>query len=282
MDSLSEFMSTGSDCEQLLKAGLYSLISYSRNVMGMVTAVASLENDTFSNGLRFRKSADFQFFHPKPNRKRQTEYESDNEKRFTNWAKKSGIITQPEHSETFKIRSKRQNDMVKKCQKPKEQEKPKWDVLGVVGSIKLTFFGKLLDSKDNNNVPPPQNNDETCKEGHNHDEIGQIGKVEENSLFDLVKSTLASVEESCEGAAFLVVFSGGCLSDVSNSNSPLVQGVKHVVENTDENRTLILITGSCPEGKQGCAKTSPSNDLIPVYVKGFYHFGSRSKFLFLF
>lgn len=44
----------------------------------------------------------------------------------------------------------------------------------------------------------------------------------------------------------MVVF-GGDLSEVSNWESPLIQTIKHVMENTDPNSTLLVLTGYCPE-----------------------------------
>lgn len=65
-------------------------------------------------------------------------------------------------------------------------------------------------------------------------------------LFETVKTTLTALQEEQEEPLLMTVF-GGHLSEVTNCESPLIQSIKHVIENTDPNSTLIVLTGYCPE-----------------------------------
>ncbi|EFA09435.2 hypothetical protein TcasGA2_TC010647 [Tribolium castaneum] len=246
--------SQGNDCEELLKTGIYSLISFCRNTMGMTTAVASVDNDTFSDGLRFRKSTsedlEIRFHHPRNIRSRLGG--SPNQKNRP----ESHLITQPEHTEVFKIRSKREfhiDNNNNQGMTPVDENDPNFDIFGIMANIKLTFFGKLFDQDTPANKKPIaqlQNN-----------VMNQIGKVTENSLFDLVKETLNNVQDCRNG--FLMIVIGGCLKDVSDIYSPLMQSVKHIVENTDPQNTLIVLTGQCPGGENNNQQFT-----IPVYTRG--------------
>lgn len=73
----------------------------------------------------------------------------------------------------------------------------------------------------------------------------------------------------------MVIF-GGHFNEISHKHSPLVQSLKHVMESTDPEKTLLILTGTCPE-KQGAPgdvvviKEGEGNHLlnaIPVFVKG--------------
>ncbi|XP_068896700.1 uncharacterized protein [Tenebrio molitor] len=248
-DSLATFTGQGSDCKQLLKTGIYSLISYCRNVLGMTTAIASQENDTFSNALRFKKASEdreVRYYHPKTLKGR------------LGLREKPRLITNPEHTEVFKIRSKRECHF-DDGQNPSSEEPPKWDVFGISASIKLTFFGKLFeDAKtQEKTVPSPETSQKQ--------DLDQLGHVSENCLFDLVKETLSNVQEGCNNG-FLMIVLGGCLKEICDIYSTLMQSVKHVVENTDERNTLIVVTGSCPPIDQ--ATPEEQQCLIPVYMRG--------------
>ncbi|XP_044271309.1 uncharacterized protein LOC123015575 [Tribolium madens] len=246
--------SQGNDCEELLKTGIYSLISFCRNTMGMTTAVASVDNDTFSDGLRFRKSTsedlEIRYHHPRNIRSRFGV--SSNQKIQPD----SHLITQPEHTEVFRIRSKREFHIDNNNQgmTPVDENDPNFDIFGIMANIKLTFFGKLFDQEKPANQKPIaqlQNN-----------VMNQIGKVSENSLFDLVKETLNNVQDCQNG--FLMIVIGGCLKDISDIYSPLMQSVKHIVENTDPQSTLIVLTGQCPAGENN----NNQEFTIPVYTRG--------------
>ncbi|XP_063907678.1 uncharacterized protein LOC135125874 [Zophobas morio] len=252
-ESANSYSSLESDCKQLLKTGIYALISYCRNVMGMTTAIASVQNDSFSNGLRFKKSTsedlEIRYHHP---RSLKTRFNPINQIRS-----QSNVITQPEHTEVFKIRSKRQTPLEEiPSFQGDEDTTPKWDVFGIMANIKLTFFGKLFEDEKN-----PENGGAQSTKNQLMD---QLGKVSENSLFDLVKETLCNVQEGAENG-FLMIIIGGCLHEICDIYSSLMQSIKHVVENTDERDTLIVVTGSCPlvDGTN-----TDDTQLIPVYIRG--------------
>lgn len=216
--------------------------------MGMTTAVASVENDTFSNGLRFKKSTsedlEIRFHLPRKMRRR-----------FRNRQFNPHLITQPEHTEVFQIRSKRQFHVNNHEEEgPTDENDQNWDIFGLKANIKLTFFGKLFDQEQQNQKP--------AKLQKNF--MNQLGQVAENSLFDLVKETLSSVQDNQNG--FLMIILGGCLKEIADAYSPLMQSVKHVIENTNPQNTLIVLTGQCPTAiKEG---TEQDQFLIPVYIRG--------------
>ncbi|RZC04988.1 hypothetical protein BDFB_010571 [Asbolus verrucosus] len=259
-DNGAQYTSLDSDCKQLLKASIFSLISYCRNVLGMTTAIAALENDTFSNGLRFKRSSleDLEILYNHPRTKRNREfYDTLPEHHRNQLRNRYRFITKPEHTEVFKIRSKRQNHIEEPINEP--EVPPKWDLLGVLSaSIKLTFFGKLLEKEkeENPQLAVAQAEQGQIIGGPNHD----FG----NSLFNLVKESLANVE-GCPSGFLMIVF-GGCLKEIYDPYTDLMQSIKHVIENTDEKKTLIVVTGSCPIVDR--ALTDENELSIPVYVKG--------------
>lgn len=92
--------------------------------MGMTTAIASVENTTLTNNLRFKRSSDdfeIQYRHPKKR-------------------KQSHFITVPEHTEIFKIRAKRQPRLL-----PTEEPEKHLNTPGLVmGTLQLTFLENCL------------------------------------------------------------------------------------------------------------------------------------------
>lgn len=86
----------------------------------------------------------------------------------------------------------------------------------------------------------------------------------ETSLFDLVKDTLYSVQDSSDDG-FLIIVLGGLLNEISDPYSNLMQSVKHVVENTNDKNTLVVVTGLCPDIDN---LYNGRYEMIPVYVKG--------------
>lgn len=104
--------------------------------------------------------------------------------------------------------------------------------------------------------------------------VNLIGRVQEPSMFELVKRTLRQLEiHKTNNNGFLLTFFGGNICDIRNPRSDLMQSIKHVLENCDKENTLAVLTGSCPkDGRIG-------NDEIasmPLYVRG------RSRFLSIF
>lgn len=97
-----------------------------------------------------------------------------------------------------------------------------------------------------------------------------FGRIRQPGLFEVVQKTLYTVINSSE-TGFLMIIIGGNLSDISSSYSPLVQSIKHVAENTDEESTLIVLTGTCPNSPDSKVKL-PCEELnrrnLPLFATG--------------
>lgn len=92
-----------------------------------------------------------------------------------------------------------------------------------------------------------------------------LGRVQEPSMFELVRRTLREVQNHKSDNGFLMTFFGGNICDIKNPRSDLMQSIKHVLENSDEKNTLTVLTGSCPkEGRIG----NDEGGEIPLYVRG--------------
>lgn len=103
------------------------------------------------------------------------------------------------------------------------------------------------------------------------DLLKQIGEFRKDSgLFQTVRSTLTTIQETSE--PFLMIIFGGRLSEIRDKQSPLIQTVKYVVETTEPETTLIVLTGSCPESDGNLVVIKEMKDykntLIPVFTKG--------------
>ncbi|KAJ8984010.1 hypothetical protein NQ317_006865 [Molorchus minor] len=166
------------------------------------------------------------------------------------------IITNPEHTEVFNIRVKRNSDNIEEKPEeivnvPLERDSPgtPWDILNFMGQVRYSFFGKLFEDQDKNRRIEEEN--------HIPQEVSNTN--EDPGLFDTVTSTLSSLQQA-PGETFLMVVFGGHLSEISNPRSPLVQSVKHVTENTDPESTLVVLTGTCSV-RIGEGGMETSNDL---------------------
>lgn len=93
--------------------------------------------------------------------------------------------------------------------------------------------------------------------------INLIGQVKEPSMFELVRRTLRQVEQK-DSNGYLMTIMGGDLCQIREPRSDLVQSIKHVLENSCPDDTLVAVTGSCPT--DGKAETDV--DEMPLYVKG--------------
>lgn len=92
-----------------------------------------------------------------------------------------------------------------------------------------------------------------------------LGRVQEPSMFELVRRTLRQLQIHRSNNGFLVTFFGGNICDLKNKRSDLMRSIKHVLENSDEQNTLAVLTGSCPkDGRIG----SDEETEMPLYVKG--------------
>lgn len=89
-------------------------------------------------------------------------------------------------------------------------------------------------------------------------------------LFQTVKSTLSTLQETPE--SFVMIVFGGHLSEISDHHSPLVQSLKHVMEQTVPETTLVVLTGSCPDSEDNVVIVKENvdckNPTIPVFAKG--------------
>lgn len=90
-----------------------------------------------------------------------------------------------------------------------------------------------------------------------------LGCVQQPSMYELVRRTLRELEQEDKG--YLVTFFGGNMCDLKDPRSDLVQSIKHVLENSDEQNTLAVLTGSCP--KDGRIGTDEGIQM-PLYAKG--------------
>lgn len=84
-------------------------------------------------------------------------------------------------------------------------------------------------------------------------------------MFELVRRTLRQLEIHKSDNGFLVTFFGGKLCDIRNRRSDLMRSIKHVLERSDDDNTLAVLTGSCPRnGRIGIDEATE----MPLYVRG--------------
>ncbi|GLV32350.1 Muscle-specific protein 300 kDa [Carabus blaptoides fortunei] len=100
-----------------------------------------------------------------------------------------------------------------------------------------------------------------------------VGTVRVRPMFDLVRGTLQNLQTQTENhkdqtPGYLMVVLGGNLSEVADPFSDLVQSVKYVLENTDQDR-LILVTCLCPDEFSCNMKREDRTILVPYYATGF-------------
>lgn len=165
------------------------------------------------------------------------------------------LITSPKHTEIFNIRVKRSqhsrenegknnNKNMRKSYvtSGKRNTKPTWDVLDIMKHVRFSFLGTFLE----NNV------DQRKDDAADLADVSKLGKEKlDPGLFSLVKSTLCALLEPPESGFLMVIF-GGHLQTVADRNSALTQSIKHVIENTDPNKTLIIVTGPKSEVLSEC------------------------------
>lgn len=95
--------------------------------------------------------------------------------------------------------------------------------------------------------------------------LNLLGRVQEPSMFELVKRTLRQLQLQNSDKGYLITFFGGNLCDMRNPRSDLMQSMKHLLENSDKANTLAVLTGSCP--RNGRIENDEENE-IPLYVRG--------------
>lgn len=105
----------------------------------------------------------------------------------------------------------------------------------------------------------------------NKEILDQIGhRKQDPGLFDTVKNTLTTLQQTSE--RFLMVISGGYLSEIRDKHSPLIQSIKYVMETTIPETTLVILTGSCPASTDNVVVIKENvdckNPTIPVFTKG--------------
>ncbi|KAK9890582.1 hypothetical protein WA026_011952 [Henosepilachna vigintioctopunctata] len=305
-------------CYRRLQEGLMSLLNYAQNELGMVTALGSLSNNSFSNSIRYgnteiqmndrietneeeRKPESAPLEANKPSRHNEelfvdTNYPSLSSAEEEQYRKipllnvfpkdspppfyvftgeeerikrsQGPYVEGPEHTEVFKIRTKR--DMP--VSKPQEisdatylNQEPKvktiFDIMDILSNLQRSLFGNMLqDDSDmfmrERDSCPMQNN--------------MFKKIRQPGLFEVVQKTLYSVINASD-SGFLMVIVGGNLSDVSSAYSPLVQSIKHISENTDEDSTLIVLTATCPNSPEARVKLSCeelNKQSLPLFAVG--------------
>lgn len=94
-----------------------------------------------------------------------------------------------------------------------------------------------------------------------------IGQIREPTLFELVKRTLRQASSHSPNGYIMTVM-GGNISDVDDPYSDLMQAAKFVVENTDDKKTLIIISGTCSDGNSLGIRETTQSEGIPVYARG--------------
>ncbi|XP_050315066.1 uncharacterized protein LOC126749418 [Anthonomus grandis grandis] len=254
-------------CKDYLKNSLLTLTKYCHTVMKMKTAIASVSSKEMTNDVQEPEGP---YHVPKIHMDEPRSKRSEAKANEANRKGAVGIITGANrHTEIFEIRL-RKRDAKEEDPKPveivvegevpeKTSTEKSWDVLDVMKHVRYSFLGNMLKDTLKNDMKADQDD---------FADIEHIGKQKEDAgLFGMVKSTLEVLTAPPESPFLLVVF-GGHLSALSNKQSPIFSSIKHVVEMTDMNNTLIAVTGSCSEHltedieKEDCAFT------IPLYAKG--------------
>ncbi|XP_057659211.1 uncharacterized protein LOC130895724 [Diorhabda carinulata] len=248
-------------CKELLERSLESLVRFSENALGMKTAVVKTECHHFvaasSNNNQYENS--FQYDQTP------TSYKAKRKKINEN---NGNLILSPEHTEVFKIRVKRNISGGEEFQNPENRKAKKsdWDVLDIMSHVRFSFFGNLFDNEKK--MLSEEENDVLTNLNENYPDL--------SSLFETVRSTLDNLQETpCNG--FLMVVFGGHLHEISDIHSPLTQSLKHVIEVTDPENTLIVVTSACPEIKRNehniieikeGVKMVQNLTMLPVYARG--------------
>ncbi|XP_044754285.1 uncharacterized protein LOC123313459 [Coccinella septempunctata] len=313
-------------CYARLQEAIMSLLNFAQNSLGMVTALGSLSNHSFSNSIRFGNteinindhydadagqheehtddSLKEKISHALdvgPGTSNETGQEDGNpdgipDKEEKNYEKvpllnvfpkdsppplfaftdaeerrkrsEGPYVLEPEHREVFKIKTKRQVTL----DKPKEISDATYlnreskvntifDIMDIMRNMQKSLFGTML--QDESDSYP--HDGESCPFPHNI-----LGRIRQPGLFEVVQKTLYTVINSSD-TGFLMIIIGGNLSDISSSYTPLVQSIKHVAENTDEESTLIVLTGTCPNSpdsrvKLACEELNKRN--LPLFATG--------------
>ncbi|CAG9862306.1 unnamed protein product [Phyllotreta striolata] len=254
-------------CQKNLQESLESLTHFCKNAIGVNVALVNI------NGSITEGDKPFTFNSKSKRNRKQKKNKISNAK-----TPPIDIVLSPQHTEVFKIRVKRKatekdnkkNDIEheKFIGEPVANTKDRhpWDVLDVWSHVRFSFFGKLLEDEKKANLAKQENQilpDESSR------------KRIDPGLFQTVQTALGSLQANSE--AFLLIVFGGRLQEISEKYSPLVQTLKHIIENTDPENTIIVLTGNCLEYKN-CnngvveinenVKESRKLRKIPVYAKG--------------
>lgn len=90
------------------------------------------------------------------------------------------------------------------------------------------------------------------------------------TMLDLVKMTLNQSSEATNG--FLLLFMGESMSELLDPNSDLGQSLQYVLDNVNENKTLVIVSGSCPkvtkQQENEDMELEENTNLVPMYVIG--------------
>ncbi|XP_050310047.1 uncharacterized protein LOC126746005 isoform X2 [Anthonomus grandis grandis] len=228
-------------CKDYLKNSLLALTKYCHTVMKMKTAIASVSSKEMTNDIQEPEGPyHIPKIHMDEPRSKRSEANANESKRKGG----VGIITGANrHTEIFEIRLKKRDakeeepkqvEIVVEGEVPEKTSTAKsWDVLDVMKHVRYSFLGNMLKDTLKNDMKADQDD---------FADIEHIGKQKEDAgLFSMVKSTLEVLNSPPESPFLLVIF-GGHLSALTNKQSPIFNSIKHVVEMTDMNNTLIAVT----------------------------------------
>lgn len=115
--------------------------------------------------------------------------------------------------------------------------------------------------------------------------LDSIGQIQNPNLFQTVKKFLCRIRQKAKESkskGYILIVSGGVLSQISDPYSDLVQSVKYVGEETSKNDTLTVVTGDCPTKQEDLLKRTNNEEfLIPMFAQGpGYEKMSRAQELF--
>ncbi|KAL1494886.1 hypothetical protein ABEB36_010401 [Hypothenemus hampei] len=261
---IAECKKTAEICKDLLKSSLHTLTHFCHSVMNMKTAEATvsskqvienIENTSEAKIIESRHSRSEESKQKYPNSKRIFVEKENNE-----ISNSKNVITGTKHTEVFQIRVKRKvnfsddKNEIKIIedypQKKRCNNKNPWDVLDVMKHIRYSFLGNLLEKN--------------AIDGEDLVDVSKLGQqMIDPGLFSTTKSTLDTLLLDNPGSNFLMIIFGGHLHSIMDKHSPLVQSVKYTLENTDPEKTITILTGSCTDGTG-----VTDNFSIPVYVRG--------------
>lgn len=128
---------------------------------------------------------------------------------------------------------------------------------------------KKINSKDDRSIPLYNAFPNKARKFNNIDKWSTRSTryKREPTLFELVKRTLRRTNSHSPNG-YIMTIMGGNICDVCDPYSELMQAAKFVSENTDDKKTLIVITRSCSDDSDTFGTREIRSENIPVYAKG--------------